>query len=186
MLWYDLMATDCVLGLGSNLGDRRATLVAAVRELEALGRVVGVSALYETDPVGPPQPDYLNAAVRLHTATSPEALLAELLAIERRHGRVRRERWGPRCLDLDILWIVGSCVRMPELEVPHPELERRPFALLPLLDVAPGAAPPEGGPGYAALASRLDISGVRRLPGSEAGAWAEPRGRGQSPDPRAG
>lgn len=168
-----MAATDCVLGLGANLGDRRATLDAAVGGIGALGRLVGVSALYETDPVGPPQADYLNAAVRLSTPLPPEALLDELLAIERRHGRERRERWGPRLLDLDILWISGRHVRTARLEVPHPELSHRAFALLPLLDVAPDAADPRTGQRYAALASQLDTSGARRIAGTAAGAWLE-------------
>lgn len=170
-----MVATDCVLGLGANLGDRRATLDAAVSGIGALGRLVGVSALYETDPVGPPQPDYLNAAVRLSTPLASEKLLDELLAIERRHGRERRERWGPRRLDLDILWISGRQVRTVRLEVPHPELPRRAFALLPLLDVAPHAADPATGERYAALAPGLDTSGARRVAGTAAGAWLQRR-----------
>lgn len=170
-----MTATDCVLGLGANLGDRRAAFDAALDELEGLGRLVEVSALYETDPVGPPQPVYLNAAVRLETTLSPEALLGELLAIERRQGRERRERWGPRPLDLDILWIRDLRVDTTRLQVPHPELLRRAFALLPLLDVAPDAADPERGERYATLAAGLDRSGARCLAGTEGGTWRRRR-----------
>ncbi len=159
------------MGLGANLGDRRAAFDAATTDLEVLGRLVGVSALYETEPVGPPQPGYLNAAVRLETPLAAEALLDELLAIERRQGRERRERWGPRVLDLDILWISGMRVRTSRLEVPHPELHRRAFALLPLLDVAPDAADPEGHERYSTVLAALDSSGARRMPGTAAGAW---------------
>src|SRR4051812_23579136 len=114
-----LPVVDVVVGLGGNLGDRETTLAAAVSDLGALGTVLAVSALYETAPVGPPQPAYLNAAARVETPLSPRALLDSLLAIERRHGRERREKWGSRTLDLDILWIVGAVVSEGDLVVPH-------------------------------------------------------------------
>lgn len=114
---------------------------------------------------------YLNAAVRLVTPLSPEILLDELLAIERRHGRERRERWGPRRLDLDILWIAGQRVDTQRLRVPHPELTHRAFALLPLLDVAPDATDPAGNEPYAAQLSRMATSGARRIAGTAQGAW---------------
>jgi 2-amino-4-hydroxy-6-hydroxymethyldihydropteridine diphosphokinase len=136
---------DVVVGLGANLGDRLATLASAVRSLESVGRLTALSKLYETVPVGPPQPGYLNAAALLDTALEPLSLLEALLDIERRHGRVRLEKWGPRTLDLDILWIANRVVREPALTVPHSHLDERLFALLPLLDVAPDAAHPETG-----------------------------------------
>lgn len=134
---------DVVVGLGGNLGDRFAALASAVRSLESGGRVTSVSKLYETPPIGPPQPAYLNAAVRLDTALEPHGLLRLLLDIEQRHGRARREKWGPRTLDLDILWIRGMVLRDAALTVPHLHLRERLFALLPLLDVAPDATHPE-------------------------------------------
>jgi 2-amino-4-hydroxy-6-hydroxymethyldihydropteridine diphosphokinase len=134
---------DVVVGLGANLGDRLATLVSAVHSLESAGRLTAVSKLYETAPIGPPQPGYLNAAARLETTLEPRRLLETLLDVERRHGRVRGEKWGPRTLDLDILWVADLVVREPALTVPHPHLHERLFALLPLLDVAPGATHPE-------------------------------------------
>lgn len=136
------MTLDVVVGLGTNLGDREATLRSAVEALRSLseGDVV-VSALYETAPVGPPQPHYLNAAVRLRTWLAPEALLDALLDVERSHGRIRRERWGPRTLDLDVLFALEDGAplehRSERLVVPHPHLEERSFALAPLLDVMP-------------------------------------------------
>ncbi|MGC4091466.1 MAG: 2-amino-4-hydroxy-6-hydroxymethyldihydropteridine diphosphokinase [Polyangiaceae bacterium] len=153
---------DVVVGLGSNLGDRRATLHDAVRAQRALGSVSALSYLYESAPVGPPQPDFLNAALRLTTELSPAALLTALLEIERLAGRERRVRWGPRTLDLDILWINGRAVSSAELQVPHPELELRPFALLPLLDVAPDAKHPTTSFAYGEVLRQLDVSGVRR------------------------
>jgi 2-amino-4-hydroxy-6-hydroxymethyldihydropteridine diphosphokinase len=136
---------DAVVGLGANLGDPAATLVAAVAELSLVGRVTAISALYETDPVGPPQPAYLNAAVRVRFEGPARGLLGALLDIERRHGRVRRDRWGPRTLDLDLLWIAGEAVIEDGLVVPHPRLAERRFALVPLLEVAPEARHPLSG-----------------------------------------
>jgi 2-amino-4-hydroxy-6-hydroxymethyldihydropteridine diphosphokinase len=163
---------DCVLGLGSNLGDRLGFLRGAARALEAHGEITSISALYETLAVGPAQPDYLNAALRFRTSLSPLALLASLLEIERSSGRVRQERWGPRTLDLDLLFIAGRAVDAPGLVVPHRELIRRAFALLPLLDVAPEACDPASGHRYSEVAPELDRTGVRELPNSRAG-WLE-------------
>jgi 2-amino-4-hydroxy-6-hydroxymethyldihydropteridine diphosphokinase len=153
---------DCVIGLGANLGDRQATLAWAVRRCAGLGRVVAVSALYETKPVGgPAQPDFLNAALRLHTDLDPLLLWSGLAHIERCAGRVRAERWGPRTLDLDILWIRGVRLRQGVLAVPHPRLRVRVFALLTLLEVAPDATDPASGQSYAEVLARLDASGIR-------------------------
>ncbi len=155
--------TDCVIGLGSNLGDRREILRRAVREIANLGELRAVSALYETEPVGPPQPRYLNAAVRLWTELDPLRLLEALLAIEARHGRARRERWGARTLDLDVLWMEGTAFEAQSLTVPHPRLSERPFALVPLLDVAPDAADPHSGEPFRQALERCAPGGVRLL-----------------------
>jgi 2-amino-4-hydroxy-6-hydroxymethyldihydropteridine diphosphokinase len=157
----DLM--DAVIGLGSNLEDRGALLGAAVKELAALGSLTGISGLYETEPVGPPQPAYLNAAARLAVRGTPRGLLEALLAIEQRHGRIRRERNGPRTLDLDILWISGTRVAETDLIVPHPRLAERRFALVPLLDVAPAAVDPLTLEPLASWLERLPEGGVRRI-----------------------
>lgn len=162
-----------VVGLGSNLGDRSALLELGVARLREIGRVVGLSSMYETAPIGPPQPHFLNAAVRLLTERSPLELLVVVLEIERGAGRERRERWGPRTLDLDLLWFSGRYVDEAGLTVPHACLVERAFALLPLLDVAPEAADPRTGQPYAALASALDCSGVRRLDSTEF-RWSTP------------
>jgi 2-amino-4-hydroxy-6-hydroxymethyldihydropteridine diphosphokinase len=151
---------DAVVGLGANLGDRASTLAAAVAALSEAGEVTAVSALYETEPVGPPQPAYLNAAVRLDFGGTPRELLEVLLAVERRFGRVRRERFGPRTLDLDLLWIAGVQVDEEDLVVPHPRLGERRFALEPLLDVAPEALDPRTGQGISAWLQRLPAGGV--------------------------
>ena len=130
-----------VVGVGSNLGGREAALRCAGALLDARDgiEVRDLSAIYETEPLGPPQPRYLNAAFRLQTALSPPELLHVLLRTERRLGRHRvpDERWGPRSVDLDLLWDERGPYESPVLRVPHPELVNRSFALAPLLDVAP-------------------------------------------------
>ena len=133
--------------------------------------MTAVSSLYETPPVGPPQPMFLNAAVALTTELDPPGLLLALLSIEQRLGRVRRERWGPRTLDLDILWNAGMRWDTPELTVPHPELRRRAFALRPLLDVAPRATDPRDGTAYAAVLAALGMESALKIAGN-ADAWA--------------
>jgi len=165
---------DCVLGLGSNLGDRLGFFRAAAHALRQHGEIQASSALYESRAVGPVQPDYLNAALRFRTGLPPLELLAVMLAVEREQGRVRTERWGPRTLDLDLLLITGRMVDEPGLTVPHPELAGRAFALLPLLDVMPEATDPRSGQRYAVVANRIDRTGVRELPGTRAG-WLESR-----------
>lgn len=137
------------IGLGSNLGDRERTLQRAIDALARTPglRVVAASPLYETEPVGPPQPRYLNAAARLESTLAPADLMATLLAIEAAHGRRRTRRWGPRTLDLDVLVLCDPNgfeiveVDLPELRAPHPALESRAFALAPLLDVLPELGP---------------------------------------------
>jgi 2-amino-4-hydroxy-6-hydroxymethyldihydropteridine diphosphokinase len=160
------MALDAVIGLGSNLGDSRAMLCEAARRLGAVGEIQAHSALYESEPVGPPQPSFRNAAVRLLAELSPDALLDALLDIERGLGRVRRERWGPRLIDLDVLWLAGAAFVSDRLVVPHAELRNRAFALCPLLDVAPDAADPHDGVRYADVLAELGRQGVVELPGT--------------------
>jgi 2-amino-4-hydroxy-6-hydroxymethyldihydropteridine diphosphokinase len=133
-----------VIALGGNVGDREGFLRDARRAIEkdADLEVLDASPIYETVAIGPPQGDYLNAALLVRTALSPEALLARCLAIEQRMGRARREKWGPRTLDLDLLWAddaegVSQIVSTDTLTLPHPHLEERAFALAPLLDVRP-------------------------------------------------
>ncbi len=133
------------LALGSNLGDREATLAAALEALPGV-RAVRKSSLYETEPVGgPPQPEYLNQVVAGETALPPEELLPACLAVEARFGRERRVRGGPRTLDIDILFY-GDVVReSPRLTLPHPRLHQRRFVLVPLAEIAPGLVHPRLG-----------------------------------------
>jgi 2-amino-4-hydroxy-6-hydroxymethyldihydropteridine diphosphokinase len=135
--------TRAYVGVGANLGDREATIRAA---LEALPGLVGVSKLRETDPVGVvDQPPFLNAAAVLETELAPRELLDTLLAVERELGRERRERWGPRTIDLDLLLYGDKTIDEPGLTVPHPRLHERRFALEPLLDLDPELAIPGRG-----------------------------------------
>ncbi len=141
------MAVRVVIGLGSNLGDRETHLTAAIRDLGRLGELVAASAFYETAPVGgPEQGPYLNAAVALDTDLSARAVLDECLRIESAHGRERRQRWGPRTLDLDILLYGTETINEEGLKVPHPRLHERRFVLEPLLAVWPQAKMPDGTP----------------------------------------
>jgi 2-amino-4-hydroxy-6-hydroxymethyldihydropteridine diphosphokinase len=154
------MAAVAFLGLGSNLGDRLTNLQAAV---DALGaepglRVTGSSRVWETTPVGgPPQPDYLNAVLRVETDLSARDLLDAAHRVEARLGRVRTERWGARTIDVDILLYDEERIDEPDLVVPHPRLAQRAFVLLPLLELDPDPILPDGS---SLAAARVDTSGV--------------------------
>jgi 2-amino-4-hydroxy-6-hydroxymethyldihydropteridine diphosphokinase len=139
-----------VIGLGANLGDRLASMQTATRYIHRIAAVEAMSRVYASAPVGgPPQGEFLNAAVLLRYSGEPAELLGALLAIERALGRVRSERWGPRTIDLDVLWVEGLAVEAQSLTVPHRHLRERAFAVAPLLDVAPDARDPRTGEGYA-------------------------------------
>ncbi len=128
------------LGLGSNVGDRAVNLAAAVRLLRRVPglRVARLSSLYETEPVGPvAQPWFLNQVVEVECWLTPQELLAAALEVERTLGRVRRERWGPRVIDVDVLLCGDRRVEGPDLTVPHPALRERAFVLVPLAELAP-------------------------------------------------
>jgi len=151
-----------VIGLGGNVGDEAAICARFVRAREALAELGDVRAapLYRTAPIGPAQPAYLNTAVRLRIAdVQPAELSAIILEIEALLGRDRRgeARWGPRPIDLDVLVWGARVIRTPELEVPHPRLHERRFALAPLVDLlgANFAIPGVGAAG-AALARVAD------------------------------
>ena len=143
------MKLRAVVGLGANVGDRLAAMRAAVRELGQVARVEKTSRAYATAPIGGiPQPEFLNAAALILYEGGAAELLDELLAIEKGLGRVRKERWGPRTIDLDILWIDGLVVDTPRLVVPHASLRERAFALVPMLELVPDATDPRSGERY--------------------------------------
>ena len=152
------------LGLGSNLGDRRQFLVDAVRGLCSASSICveKVSSVYETTPVGVvDQPDFLNLVVQVTTELSARDLLARCLQIETNLGRVRTEHWGPRTIDIDVLWFEGQTLNEPDLVLPHPRMHLRAFVLVPLAEIAPMLL--FAGMRIDELAAKLDQSGLRLL-----------------------
>ena len=149
---------NAFVGIGSNLGDREDHLRRAVELLAAEDAisVLASSQVRETEPVGPvAQGPFLNGAVRVETELAPRELLERLLAIEERLGRVRRERFGPRTIDLDLLVYEDAVVDEPGLTLPHPLLHERRFALEPLAELAPDLEIPGRG-SVSALLSKLE------------------------------
>jgi 2-amino-4-hydroxy-6-hydroxymethyldihydropteridine diphosphokinase len=157
------MAT-AYLGLGSNLGDRRANLARALELLEPHAQVEVVSTLYESSPQPPaPPPDYLNAACRVTTGLSPHELLAHVKAIETQLGRVEGPRWSPRPIDIDIELYDDLVIETPDLTIPHPRLRERNFVLQPLLDIAPGLSHPATGERLDQLLQKVGSAGLQRV-----------------------
>ncbi|MBN2809343.1 MAG: 2-amino-4-hydroxy-6-hydroxymethyldihydropteridine diphosphokinase [Deltaproteobacteria bacterium] len=137
---------EVFIGFGSNLGDRCALINKALSALAVLPAtfLVKLSSLYETAPVGYlEQGAFLNGVIQVRSGLSAPALLERLLAIENTLGRVRKERWGPRTIDLDILFYGAAVISSPDLLVPHPELVRRRFVLEPLCEIAPAWRHPQ-------------------------------------------
>ncbi len=133
------------IALGSNLGDPPRQIADAVCELAhlALSGSVERSQLFRNAPLGcADQPDFFNAVVRFETRLFPMGLLEALQSIEQRHGRVRREKWGARTLDLDLLLYGGGRIDHPRLRVPHPEIAERAFVLRPMFDLNPAEIVP--------------------------------------------
>ena len=134
------------IALGANIGDREGNLRAAVRELGATrnSRVIRVSSFFENPAVGgpPDSPPFLNAVAEIETALPPRELLDRLLEIEKLLGRVRRDKWEPRLIDLDLLLYGDAVLDTPTLKIPHPLMQRRHFVLQPLVEIAPDAMHP--------------------------------------------
>jgi len=153
------------IGLGSNLHDRLAILDQAVAHVATLGSVTAISSIYETDPVGfVDQPSFLNAVVCLQTNLAPADLLANLLRIEHEMGRVRTFPNAPRIIDLDLLMIGEAVIKTTTLSVPHPQLHKRSFVLVPLADIAPDIVHPVLGVSIRDLLQRLaPVIGVRQI-----------------------
>jgi 2-amino-4-hydroxy-6-hydroxymethyldihydropteridine diphosphokinase len=151
--------TRAYVGIGSNLGEREFLIRKAVEAMRELPRtsVIQVSSLYDTDPVGEiEQPPFLNAVARLETELEARELLWHLLLTERRMGRVRTQRWGPRSIDLDLLFHGDEVIEESDLRVPHPEAHRRAFVLLPLQELDPEFLHPETGESVRKLIRKLD------------------------------
>ena len=151
------------LSLGSNLGGREANIRKALELLAAHARLIRVSSLYETTPVGvTDQSDFINAVAFIETDLEPISLLHTVLEMENEMGRVRNFHWGPRVIDIDILLYDGAAVNTPELTVPHPEMMKRAFVLIPLAEIAPDLELPGGLTPSRAL-EKLEDQGVRKL-----------------------
>jgi 2-amino-4-hydroxy-6-hydroxymethyldihydropteridine diphosphokinase len=165
----DPAATEAAIGLGGNVGDKRANLDRAVELLAAVPgvRLVARSGYYRTEPWGFTDQDwFLNACVVVETTLPPQALLAACLAVEQRLGRRRELRWGPRIIDLDILYFDDLTLDEPGLEVPHPRLLERAFVLAPLAEIRPDRV--IAGARVADALAALGADGVERL------AWSVP------------
>ena len=153
--------TDVIayLGLGTNLGDRRANLLAALELLRATPGIglLRCSLVYETEPWGvSDQPRFLNLVAEISTTLDPEALLAAGKEIEGQLGREPGLRWGPRLIDVDILLYGNAEVNLPHLQIPHPRLHLRAFALVPLAELAPESVLPSAGQSIGQLAQSSD------------------------------
>ena len=147
------------LGLGSNLGDREDNLRRAVSLLSRRASLIALSSVYETKPWGyASQPAFLNVACLLETSLSPQDLLELAQSVERDLGRVPSFRYGPRVIDVDILLYGDEVIETPLLQVPHPRLWQRGFALTPLAEIAPGLAHPILGASIAELLEGVAVS----------------------------
>jgi 2-amino-4-hydroxy-6-hydroxymethyldihydropteridine diphosphokinase len=147
------------VGIGSNLGEREQHVRAALDALAALPdtTLTRASSFYDTEAVGgPDQPDFLNAVAELDTDLTPRQLFWNLMRIERQLGRVRTVRWGPRTIDLDLLLAGDWVISEPDLQVPHPELTRRSFVLVPLVELDPMLRHPITGDTLLQILSRLE------------------------------
>lgn len=151
------------LALGTNLGDRHANLQAAIAALPPAVGVLAQSAIYETPPWGlTSQPPFLNMVLRGRTSMPPERLLKHLKRLEIKLGRKPTVRWGPRRIDMDILFYDDLVVDNPQLTLPHPRLHERAFVLVPLADLAPDLVHPRLGKPVSQLLAAVDTTGVRR------------------------
>ena len=161
----DSLWRPAYVAIGSNLDSPRDRVLEAFERIRKLAaaRCALRSRLYRSRPLGPQdQPQFVNAAVGLLTQLAPQDLLSELLAIERVMGRERKQRWGPRVIDLDLLWMVDAAVTLPELTLPHPGVSTRNFVLYPLADIAPTLNIPGLGP-VLDLKSRVGDEGISVL-----------------------
>jgi 2-amino-4-hydroxy-6-hydroxymethyldihydropteridine diphosphokinase len=155
----------CAIGLGSNLGDSIAILDGAIAQLQTHPQIeiIAISSWYQTQPIGPPQPDYCNGCVTIQTSLEPLILLDSLHAIEAKFGRVRQDIWGARTLDLDLLLYDDLIINLPNLQVPHPLMLKRAFVLVPLSEIAAEWKCPKSGDSIATLCNRLEYSDVKLL-----------------------
>ncbi|GAB1538320.1 hypothetical protein NUACC21_09780 [Scytonema sp. NUACC21] len=156
------------IALGSNIGDSLEILEAATETLDKTSGIVvqAKSSWYKTKAVGPPQPDYINGAAILQVEMMPELLLETLLQIENKFGRLRRQQWGPRTLDLDLLLYDDLILKTPQLQIPHPRMRERAFVLVPLAEIAPDWVEPVSGLTIKELVKEVDCTEVQLLVGN--------------------
>jgi 2-amino-4-hydroxy-6-hydroxymethyldihydropteridine diphosphokinase len=153
-----------LLGLGTNLGDRRAQLSQAIAGLGQIGTVGAISHLYESAPMYVlDQPSFYNLCLEFSSTLSPVELLHAVKSIERIHGRTDGPRNGPRVIDIDIISFGDEILHLPDLIIPHPRLAERGFVLAPLADIAPDLILPGYDATIAALLARCDVSGIADL-----------------------
>ena len=157
------------IGIGANIGPVRENFARALRSMEKYARVLAVSSLYESDPVGPQdQPKFTNAVVKAETELSPFELLDHLKAIEKEIGRKKTKRWGPRVIDLDIIFYGDLVISTDSLVIPHPRAHERRFVLEPLLEIEPSAWHPAENMAVRDICSELGNSqGISKIDGSE-------------------
>jgi 2-amino-4-hydroxy-6-hydroxymethyldihydropteridine diphosphokinase len=155
----------CAIGLGSNLGNSIEILENSLKILNTTPGITlkATSSWYETKPVGPPQPDYINGCALLEVEQTPEELLVLLLAIELQFGRVRNQRWQARTIDLDLLLYDNLILDNPNLQIPHPRMTERAFVLVPLAEIQGDRIEPRSKKTISELLKELDCSGVRSL-----------------------
>ncbi len=160
------MQSPILLSLGSNLGDREINLRTALECLEEAGiSVTSRSSLYETEPVDlQDQPNFVNLVCEVKTLLAPNQLLETCLTVEKDMGRERNQRWGPRKIDIDILFYGEEIIDQPQLQIPHPRLSQRRFVLVPLEEIAPSFRDPKTGETMTQLCSLCpDRSWVKRI-----------------------
>ncbi|PSO86193.1 MAG: 2-amino-4-hydroxy-6-hydroxymethyldihydropteridine diphosphokinase [Cyanobacteria bacterium QS_3_48_167] len=161
------MAKDsqCAIALGSNLGDSLTTLEGTINQLSQTAGITvqACSSWYQTAPVGPPQPDFINGCALLEVELTPQELLRDLFGVENQFERVRQQRWGARTLDLDLLLFDDLILETSDLQIPHPRMNKRAFVLVPLAEIAPNWIEPKSKEAIARLVQAVDCSGIRRL-----------------------
>lgn len=148
--------TPIILALGSNLGNRLHYLTLAVEKIKKHGNLIRASSVYESEPYGiKMQNTFYNAVIQIDTTLSPMDLLKFLLQIETEMGRVRSQKWGPRIIDLDIIFYGTQIIRKPDLEIPHPDYLNRNFVMIPLAEIIPDFVPPEQSESISVLARKF-------------------------------